>query len=186
MTKQLTQRQKLAYLPILINRDGGLRCFYCHIDLQIERCEYDHLNDDDTDNRPENLVTTCHSCNLKKRDNYDMKIIALEKLKQNESLFIAPPIEDKTSQSDKSELEISHDNYDIAHQYLIEVITTDGKIEYPRAVNNAAYLCKQKTGFGSPQAIRNYFDMLTCDYGPFMVEKDAKTKKRFIERKQGN
>lgn len=38
-------------------------CYWCAIPLDWDLAKIDHLNDDKSDNRPENLVTACNNCN---------------------------------------------------------------------------------------------------------------------------
>lgn len=74
----------MELLPYLIERDGGLCCFYCKTKLEINRIVYEHLNGNRSDNRPENTVLSCQSCNIKKITSPELQIIAKEKLRLNE------------------------------------------------------------------------------------------------------
>jgi len=65
-------------------RDGN-HCFYCEKEFEeTHPAEFDHLNDDPGDNRPDNLVLVHHECNNRKKFNPDYQIQAKEKLLQNE------------------------------------------------------------------------------------------------------
>jgi len=84
----LTTYQKDKKIPIIINRDGNV-CIY---DLEpfIEaipgmRRTIDHLNDNEKDNKIENLALCHFACNQKKKNDFDMKLIALKKLNENVS-----------------------------------------------------------------------------------------------------
>lgn len=78
-TKQLTMTRKVKWISYLINRDGK-ECFYCEQRF-IEhnpryRRVFDHLNNNEHDNRVENLVL-CHSyCNELKKKDLDWQILA--------------------------------------------------------------------------------------------------------------
>jgi len=184
MTKKLSYKTKRDLLSLLILRDDGLFCFFCRTQLTIRNLIYEHLNCDDTDNRPENIVLSCQSCNVKKKNDSELQIFALEKLHRNEIKAITEnkKIEDTTFHRTSTEIAINQSNSEITWQYLSERIGTDGSIEFSKAINSCAYLCRQKTRFGSQQAIRNYIDLLTCDEGPFMVVRDDNKKKIIVRR----
>ena len=82
VTKNLSYHKKLEDLPILIQRDGGFICWYCKKELK-DQYIYEHLNNNRQDNRIENLVLACQSCNIKKISDFDMQIQAKDKLKEN-------------------------------------------------------------------------------------------------------
>ncbi|KKN27556.1 hypothetical protein LCGC14_0863530, partial [marine sediment metagenome] len=64
--------------------------FYCEqrfIKEDPKWCqEWDHLNNNPQDNRPENMVWAHAQCNEKKKYNIDWNTIAAEKLKKNVKL----------------------------------------------------------------------------------------------------
>ncbi len=185
--KHLSTKQKSEYLNLLIKRDGGFKCLYCKKQLKIDSFIYEHLNNDREDNRIENLVLACQSCNVKKANDYDMQIIAQEKLKNNEDRnFVGErKYEDVSSREVSTEIDINVTNFDITKQFLLERIHTDGSIEYTDVLNSIAYLCKEKTGHGSQQSIRNYIATLASSVGPFMIIKNE-NKKRLIVKRSGN
>ncbi len=172
MNRTLTSKMKIGFFPILIKRDGGFKCFYCRKDLRNVNWVYEHLDDNPMHSFFENIVLACQSCNVKKKDNFDMILLALEKKKQNEkSNFIC---ERKSEESTlfSNEIVINKQNFEITEKYLSRIIETDGSIEYKDAVNSVAMLCKKKTGHGSTQSVREYLNMLTSREGPFEVAKD--------------
>jgi len=147
---------------------------------------FEHLDDDDTDNRLENLVLSCQSCNVTKKFNPELKTIAVEKLQENLSKTIVQGnklLEDVTFHQPSTEIDINQSNFAITEQYLTERIAIDGSIPYVKVINSCAYVCKEKTGYGSQQCVRNYIDMLTSDEGPFMVTKDDNKKKIIVKRR---
>jgi hypothetical protein len=181
----LSSNKKLEFLSLLIAHDGGFRCFYCKGELEPDNYVYDHLNDNRHDNRIENLVLSCQSCNIKKISSFDIKILAKEKLKENEDKnFVGEKIRlpDTSPHQVSTEIEINVSNYQITEQYLTERINTDGSLPYNEALNSAAFLCKTKTGHGSQQSIRNYIDLLTSEAGPFQVVRDDNKKKIIVKR----
>jgi len=184
MSKHLSSRMKSEYLPLLVTRDGGFRCYYCKKDLRLNEYVYEHLNNNRNDNRPENLVLSCQSCNVKKIDDIDMRLIACDKLKENEDKnFVREKIsEENSSNPITTEIDINTSNYDITKQYLYEVINTDGHTLYSAALHSCVYLCKKKTGHGSQQAVRNYLATLTSDVAPYKIVRDENKKKLIVKR----
>ena len=180
VTKNLSYHKKLEDLPILIQRDGGFTCWYCKKELK-DQYIYEHLNSNRQDNRIENLVLACQSCNIKKITDFDMQIRARDKLKENEDGNFVREIKPEVKMP-TSEIDINMSNSEITRQYLEEVINTDGSIPFSDALNSSAFLCKDKTGHGSQQAIRNYIQMLTSSVAPFMVILDEKKKKIIVKR----
>jgi len=184
MNRTLTSKMKLEYLPILIKRDGGFKCFYCSKNLLNGYWVYEHLDDNPTHSYIENIVLACPSCNVKKKDNFDMHFLALEKKKRNEESNSTCERESEETIPFSNEIEINKQNFEITQQYLTELIETDGSIEYKDAINSVAMLCKKKTGHGSTQSVREYLNMLVSREGPFDIVKDDK-KKRIIVKRTG-
>lgn len=180
-------KMKMMLLPFLIQRDDGFKCFYCKNELKINAYVYEHLNNNRNDNRMENIVLACHSCNHLKENNFDMQISANEKLQSNEQQYFLGErnYEYSTTKETSTEIEINVSNFDLVRQFLSEIINTDGKIEFSNALNSCVYLCKEKTGHGSQQSIRNYLSTLTSQVAPFMIALDD-SKKKIIVRRTGN
>ena len=188
LVKHLSQKKKLEMLPFLIERDGGHYCFYCKFPLSIETQVYEHLNSNPQDNRPENLVLSCQSCNVKKDKDFDLIFLAKKKLRENESkLFVQknPFHEVQNTQEVSTEIAINQSNFEITKQYLYEKLAVEDSLEYTKTINNCAYICKEKTGYGSQQSVRNYIDILTCEEGPFMISRNDE-KKKIIVKRRGN
>ena len=188
MNKSLTVKLKLEYLPRIIPRDGGtFACFYCKVMLTVATCIYDHLNDKRWDNRIENLVLACQSCNNKKPHDYDMQIKAREKLKANEDQSSSNLLSERKLEGEQpmTEIDISTANRQIARRWLTERIAIDGSVLYENALNSITFLCTEATGHGSQQAVRGYLNALTSPAAPFMIVKND-AGKRTIVRRKGN
>jgi len=186
MTRTISHKQKLEYLPFLIERDGGFRCWYCKRDLRMRMYVYDHLNCDRSDNRVENIVLSCQSCNIKKTHDSDMQILAKDKLKENEDqnfLRERTYTEAQEKSHTSTEISINESNFDLTEQYITERIQTDGSIHFSTALDCCTYICKKKTGHGSQQSIRQYIATLTSEIGPFMIILDENKKKKIQKRK---
>lgn len=188
MAKHLSQKKKLELLPYLLERDGGHYCFYCKFPLSIETQVYEHLNSNPQDNRPENLVLSCQSCNVKKDKDFDLIFLAKKKLRENESkLFIQKNkfLEEHNTQQASTEIDINQANSAITEQYIDEKLAVEESLVYTKALNSCAFTCRKRTGHGSQQSVRNYIDMLACDEGPFMISKNDE-KKKIIVKRRGN
>ena len=182
MSKHLSYKKKLEFLALLIERDGGLICWYCKTVLTDEHI-FEHLNNNRHDNRIDNIVLACQSCNIKKINDIEMRLLAEEKLKENEDKNFVRENKLEEKQHPTTEIDINMSNYEITKKHLTEIITTDGSIPFSNALNSCAFLCKDKTGHGSQQAIRNYIAILTSDVGPFMIIRDSENKKVIVKRR---
>ena len=131
------------------------------------------------------MIVACQSCNIKKISDFDMQIQAKDKLKENEDGNFVREIKPEVKMP-TSEIDINMSNSEITRQYLEEVINTDGSITFSDALNSCAFLCKDKTGHGSQQAIRNYIQMLTSSVAPFMVILDEKRRKLSLKEVGNN
>ena len=182
--KHLSISLKQKYLPLIIKRDGE-NCLYCGKKLNHRIHIFEHLNDNRNDNRIENTVLACQSCNNKKPYDSEMQKLALEKLKVNEkSNFMRERnLEDEINSHEVStEIEINVSNFDITEQYISDVVNCDGYIGYSDALNSCVALCKEKTGHGSQQSVRNYLAALTSTLGCFEITRDENRKKIILRR----
>ena len=183
MTKKgLTKSKKEKFLPYLIKRQNGHNCYQCNSQLDSNYI-FEHLNDNRFDNRIENMALACQSCNIKKINDYDMKMKATELLKSNEERGITPD-EDTTPESKSNEIEINRIVRPFCKQYLEERVYTDGKITFNDALPELTYLSQEKFGCGAEGTIRKYLSELTCKVAPFMIIKEGK--ERFIVKRTGN
>jgi len=187
MPSNLTIGLKRRYIKLIVQRDGGYKCFYCDRELQPKKDVFDHLNDNRRDNRPDNLVLACQSCNIKKANDKEMENIALNKLDENENgIFVGENFpnlkeEEQEENGTSKEIQINEKNYDIVEQFITEEIEKNASILYSDTLNSSVYLCKQKTGHGSHNSVRYYIDTLTSPRAPY--EKIGKGKdKRIVKR----
>ena len=169
--KELTAKMKREWFDPIILRDGGQLCFYCKISLSLSEIIWEHLDDNRRHNVIDNLVFACRTCNNKKPHDIDMQLIAQEKLQDNiKRNYVREIINTKNKQT--SEIEIGCTNFEIVEIFLHRNVP----IDFTEALNSAAYECKKKTGYGSQQSVRNYFDLLTSVNAPFEVHKHGKEK----------
>ena len=184
-SRMLTSTLKQKYLPEIISRDN-FRCFYCKSELQGNNYVFEHLNNNRTDNRIENIVLSHQSCNVKKSENIEYRMMAEEKLKQNEEMYLSERnfTDSLTDHHSSSEIGINIKTYDITQQYLLEHITTDGYILFEDALWSIVYLSKEKTDYGSHQAVRSHIKTLTSPVGPYEMKRNENNKK-IIVKKEG-
>jgi hypothetical protein len=187
--KHLTDRMKAEYLNIIIERDEKFGCFYCSKTFSLsqrgkDRYLYEHLNNNRTDNRIDNVVLSCYSCNNKKPDNIDMQFIADGKLIENEKLnYMGEKFQKKQDNRQDSEVQISKTNYQICRTYIIKNIDSFGEIDFKDTMNSIVYQCRENNNTGSQQATYNYLNILCCNESPFEIVKNSENK-RIIRRKK--
>ena len=184
MNRTLTGKMKVEFFQIIIKRDGGFNCYYCRRSLLNTAWIYEHLDNNPMHSVVENIVLACQSCNVKKKNDFDMHLLALEKKKQNEESDFTCERKNEKNSEPSTEIDINLQNFDLARQYLTEIIHTDGSLEYKDAVNSVAMLCKKKTGHGSTQSVREYINMLASREGPLEIVKNDE-KKRIIVKRTG-
>lgn len=185
MITTLTKRLKTIFLPLIIRRDGGFNCWYCKKPLFLFKYIFEHLNNNRRDNRLENLVLACDSCNNKKTHDLVMKQKALQKLTQNEeSNFLRERkfLIDELTKEVSAEIEINVANDGITKHFITERVYRDNYILFSEALHCSVYLCKEKTGHGSHQSVRNYIKTLTCEIAPFKIIRDENKKKIIVKR----
>ncbi len=182
--KSLTQNQKLKLLPLLIKWQNGLFCYQCESVLHGDDYVFEHLNDRRFDNRPENIALCCQSCNIKKINDIDMKLKAVEHLKKNEERGINTFENNDGLEAKSNEIEINRTLRPFCKQYLIEIVNTDGKLSVKDAISELTYLSQEKFGCGAEGTIRKYLSEITCKVAPFMIIKEGK--ERFIVKRIGN
>ena len=175
---------------IILARGDSYRCFYCHYEFKsVQECWLEHLNDDRTDNNPDNLVFTCRKCNSKKQHDESMKVQAREKLRVNQLMnYVRDWKELQKLQTHSTEqIDINESNCNTTVQWLEERLPlgTSNTVLLKEAVDTITFECKNKTGHGSQQSIRNYIDYLTSSApkAPFEIFK-GEDGKRYIRRKQ--
>ena len=179
---------------MLIERDGGLKCFYCTKELNPQIVVLEHLNNNRRDNRFDNFVLACQSCNTKKgkeRGLGPLNVMASEKLERNESeIFVGEKfLREKLNLSGSldsteasKEIEINMKNFEITQQYITEKVDEDGFIDFKDALNSCVYLCKTQTIHGSPQSVRGYILALTSPVAPFEITRNVSKKKIIVKR----
>ena len=186
----LTPKQRRELTDIILARGDSYRCFYCHYEFKnVKECWLEHLDDDRTNNNPDNIVFTCRRCNIKKQHNESMRLQAREKLRVNQVMnYVRDWKELQKLQTHSTEqIDINKSNCDITLQWLEEELPLgeSNRVLLKTAVDTITFECKDRTGHGSQQSIRNYIDYLTSSApkAPFEIFK-GEDNKRYIRRKQ--
>jgi len=186
---RLTHRRKINDFPIIVERDG-YRCFYCNGEFTNNHpAEYDHLNNNPDDSRPENLVFAHHECNNKKKNNSDWQIRAREKLLQNEKAVLAcerRQADTGTTQELTSSQQISKALRPIALQWLEEHTLIEKEIILRDAIHAIVFLCQKQTGWGSPATIYRYIDEWCNPYNGKFTLSTNEARKIIIRRRTEN
>jgi hypothetical protein len=186
---KLSHKQKREWFSFIVERDG-YKCIYCLKSFSQENpAEYDHLNNNDEDNRPENLALVHHSCNVKKKYNTDLEVFANEKLKENEkSTFACERTLADTATTDglSSQQEINKINMRITEQFLLEHSINDEELILRDIVNAIVDICQKNNHSGSQSAVYRYIDSLTNPYtGKYTLSINSNGKK-IIRRRTEN
>ena len=185
----LTPKQRRELTDIILARGDPYRCFYCHYEFKnVKECWLEHLDDDRTHNNPDNIVFTCRRCNAKKQHDQVMRIKAEEKLRHNESLeYVRDWEELQKLQHSTEQIDINKSSCDITLQWLEERLPlgSSNRVLLKTAVDTITFECKDRTGHGSQQSVRQYIDYLTSSApkAPFEIFK-GEDNKRYIRRKQ--
>ena len=187
----LTPAQRRQLTDIIIARGDSYRCFYCHYVFEnVKECWLEHLDDDRTNNTPDNIVFTCRSCNVKKQHDESMRVQAREKLRVNQMMnYVRDWKELQKLQKESSEaVAINESNCNTTIEWLERRLVIDSEtsmtVLLKEAVDTITFECKDKTGHGSQQSIRNYIDYLTSSAPKAPFEIFKQDNKRYIRRKQ--
>lgn len=195
MTKRLTMRQKSKWLSYLIERDGNC-CFYCeqrflNSDQRWERV-FDHLNNREDDNRPENLVLSHWKCNEQKKSDGDMQIRAIEKLENNEHLAESLGVEERknlVNMETNMEIDTNREFSKITEEYLIEhLFPHHGKpalettLDYKEILDSITLRCYRKNTHASQNTIRRILDMFCSSEGNFEILKSEGRRKILLRK----
>jgi hypothetical protein len=184
MTKSLTPAQRKKFFPELCERDNGLNCWYCKCKLDLNRVVFDHLNENQQDNRIDNLVLACQSCNVSRFTDGELHERGLEKLEENEkTMFVREKI-DSPEPIISKEIDINQKNTRITETFVSSLIDETGSVLYSEVLDACVFLCQKHSGHGSHQSVRNYLASLTSIVGPFKETRNEQNKRTIVKRKE--
>ena len=185
----LTPKQRRELTDIIVARGDEYCCFYCHYEFKnVKECWLEHLDDDRTNNNPDNIVFTCRNCNVKKQHDESLRVQAREKLRVNQMMnYVRNWKELQKLQKESSEaVAINESNCNTTIKWLEERLPlgSSNTVLLKEAVDTITCECKYNTGHGSQQSIRNYIDYLTSSSPKAPFEIFKQDNKRYIRRKQ--
>lgn len=159
-------------------------CFYCGEKFDDNSVHFsrvwEHLNDNESDNRPENMVWAHAVCNEEKKNNYDWKILAAEKLRENQKWAQRnePAIKGEMEGARTfSQHKPTSDEADVAavlYKHAVQLLTQEllpqggnppkrDSIPLKEAAECVDYLTKVETGGrGSQSAAQRHLETLSC------------------------
>lgn len=160
------------------------KCCYCKVkfdeNVPKRRLNWEHLNDDNTNQQLWNLAWSCVECNQRKRNNYDLKILGMdlilinkefEAIATSESTAVCETSELK-QQTKHSEIDLSPVMFEIAQQFLQEKLDKVNKrLTTKLAANTIAARCIKRLGQGSPVTARRNLDILSTEEFIYKIDK---------------
>lgn len=149
---------------------------------------WEHLDNDKTNQELWNLAWAHFFCNNKKKNDPDLQIIAFELIQKNkkwQSTFdfeSAREREKLAEPAEHTEIDLNTAHVQITTEFFAEKITGLNP-SYP--LGDAVYCivlrCREETGHGSAQAVRNYINELCCSEGKYKIE--GKKGKSYITKR---
>jgi len=187
-SKYLSATIKRKRHPLIILRDyprGAVhKCCYCKVkfdeSVPKRRLNWEHLDDDKTNQQLWNLAWACYECNQRKRNNYDLKILGMELIllnkqwEESQTPELTPVCEksELKQQVKTSEFDLSPVMFEIAQQFLQEKLsTTNKRMTTKLAANTIAARCIKKIKQGSPVTARRNLDILSTEEFIYKIEK---------------
>jgi len=186
---RLSHAMKKKIDKVIHERGDKYECFYNGCTFSpVNPAEYEHLNSNVGDNRPENIVYACKVCNNRKKFDFDMQIKAQEKLIDNEKAVLASErtIADSGTENDlTSQQEINRTNMNITRTFLLEH-TINESVVLRDSVNAIVDICQSNNSSGSQAAIYRYIDSLANPFtGKYTISQN-KEGNNIIRRRTEN
>lgn len=198
VAKKLSTFLKTKYLPIILERDGN-NCFYCGGSFPNKfqetfqpgkTREFDHLNNNEEDNRLENLCLAHRVCNQHKINNQSWINKARKKLRENERLAQIPEAHADTDKETPTETDTNAIFAEIVRKELSDRLLPHGdnppvetEILYKEFLDLCAAKGYKKTGHASQNTFRRIVDMFVTSEFPYMKVKNSDKKFIIILRK---
>ena len=176
----LTESKKKEYLPRLIH-EFGFECYQGDGPLGKDYV-FEHLNDKRLDSRYENIALAHQSCNIKKINDFDMKLKAQDLLKKREEAGLKYLEDTEAHKQYSSEIEINKLLYAFTEQYVSEQIAIHVNISFDDTLTELTYLAQKRYGHGSEATFRKYLKSITCKVSELQVVKDDHGKKIICKR----
>ena len=191
--RTLSENMKAKTMPIIIDRDYNHEeqyCMFCGGKFLSGKAKYkktwEHLDNDDENQQPWNLCLVHWICNQKKKYDFDLQFYANELIKINKQWHNrdSDSFMERTSShaNENTEIDLNTVHYEITENFLTEKITgSSRRLPLTDAISCIVLRCKNQTGHGSMQSVRNYLNVLSCSEGRYMIEKIEG--KNFIQKR---
>lgn len=191
VAKKLSSHMKKSMSPQIDARDG-IDCFYCEKGFQHKLMnliqmskndnpkEFDHLNNDETDNRFENLVHGHRLCNQRKKLGFrEWEIKAKRKLKDNERSANIPTSHANTDKETATETDTNSIFSEIMLKELAYYLQPQKngearKTEIPKKefLDYVAGKGYKQVGHASQNSMGRILDMFCTSEFPYIKEKN--------------
>lgn len=193
VAKKLSSWHKAKYTPIILDRDGS-NCFYCEdpfpaiiiqkVDKKKARV-FDHLNNDPTDNRPENLCFAHSICNEQKKYKTEWIVKAKKHLRENVKESNLEVVSHANSDKETgTEIDTNAIYYEIAIKYLTDELNPRGdeppenaQIDFKNAMDVISARVRKRVGHSSQNTARRILDVLSCGEDSWLKVKDDENHK---------
>jgi hypothetical protein len=192
VAKKLSTHLKKVFGPQIDDRDGK-NCFYCELPFQhvlwdmisISKDpnpkEFDHLNNDEEDNRLENLVHAHRFCNQRKKNDNEWIVKAKKKLRDNERSASIPVSHANTQKETATETDTNAIFSEIVLKELANYLMPKANGEALRQeiplkefLDLVAGKGYKECGHASQNTMRRIIDMFTTTEFPYIKVKDNK------------
>ncbi len=181
MSGHLTNALKKNYLPRLL-QEFGYKCIFCENSLEEKNYVFEHLDDQRQHNEYTNIALACQSCNIKKANDYDMKINAIELKKQREEASIKYVETPDAIEETSSERDVNKMLFPLTEQIISERVNTDGNYRLNDALAEIPYIAQKRYGCGAEPTVRRYIKQLTSKLAPFEIVTEEKGIKLICKR----
>lgn len=172
-----------------LGKQDGWKCYGCGlpISLEEESVRLDHLDDNPSNDEYYNHGLLCIGCNKKKPENFDLKIKAKAKIRENQGKIFLFDEDDTGTAKVSTEISIHKIVYTETKQYLAEHLAVEDKIRLNRSVNEIVFLCNEKFGCGSDSSVRRVIETQAChDQSPYIIWNNPNDGQKYLRKREGN
>jgi hypothetical protein len=170
---RMNSRNRKKYFQMIVERDGGAFCFVGGEHLTFETAIIDHLNNDNSDNRLENLHLLCPSMNsVKNCRGRDKRHQILSPMSGN---IYTQMFENERLRTNSVELIINMKAEPNFKHWLFWKIIHDGTIFFEKALNGGAAFARI-----SQETIRRYLKKELSELRFYEEAKDPDTGEKIV------
>jgi len=166
----------------MLLQEFGYKCYQCEKSLDGTVWIFEHLDDNRKHNEYTNICPAHQSCNIKKANNFDMKIKATDLKRQREEASLKYVETPDAIEETSSEREVNRILVPLTEQIISERVDTDGTYPLKDALAEIPYIAQKRYGCGAEPTIRRYINGLVSKAGPFEIVTDDKGNKLICRR----